>query len=167
MAKTTADELPVGRLAGAFGVRGELKCDPTASGRTVFSAGVELRCDGDRGSSVVRITQVRSHKGRLLVRIEGVEDAERAQSYAGATLYAPRERIALQRGEYLDADLVGCAVTGVDGREYGEVERVEHYPGSDMLVVSGRMVPMVRAIVLGIDLENRRISVDPPAGLLD
>jgi len=167
MAKTTPDELPVGRIAGAFGVRGECKCDPTSAGRTVFSAGVELHCLLDGESSLVRITSVRPHKGRLLVRIDGVDDAERAQRYAGAMLFAPRERLALERGEYFDADLIGCIVTGVDGTQYGTVDGVEHYPSSDMLVVGDRMVPMVRSIVLGVDVENRRISVDPPAELLD
>jgi 16S rRNA processing protein RimM len=58
-------------------------------------------------------------------------------------------------------------VAGVDGAHYGTVERVEHYPASDMLVVGGRMIPMVRAIVSEIDLTHRRIVVDPPLGLLD
>jgi ribosomal 30S subunit maturation factor RimM len=36
-----------------------------------------------------------------------------------------------------------------------------------MLVVDGRMVPMVAAIVTGVDLAERRIVIDPPQGLLD
>ena len=46
------------------------------------------------------------------------------------------------------------------------VERVEHYPASDMLVVEGHMVPMVRAIVREIELARGESSIDPPAGLL-
>jgi 16S rRNA processing protein RimM len=163
----TADELTVGRIAGVFGIHGELKCDPTSAGRIVFSAGVELRCARGEDLSSVRVTAVRPHSGRLLIRLAGVEDASSAAAYSGALLYAPRDRIALSAGEYLDDDLVGCAVHGKDGTPYGSVERVEHYPASDMLIVNGRMIPMVRAIVTGIALERRQIVVDPPAGLLD
>lgn len=161
------DLVAVGRIAGAFGVTGELKCDPTSAGRSVFVPDIELRCVRGADSGIVRITGVRPHRERLLIRIAGVEDPDAAKEYAGALLFAPRERIELQAQEYLDDDLVGCAVRDVDGSDYGTVERVEHYPASDMLVVGGRMVPMVRAIVTEIDLGRRRILVDPPEGLLD
>ena len=57
------------------------------------------------------------------------------------------------------------SLPGVDGKEYGAVDAVEHYPASDMLVVAGTLVPMVAAIVHDINLAARRIVVDPPAGL--
>ena len=164
---TDRNGVVVGRIVGAFGVRGELKCDPTSSGRTVVSLGAELRCARDEDSWTVRITSVRPHKDRLLIRIAGVEDADAAAAYAGSILYAPRAAIELSDGEYLDEDLVGCAVFGADGRAYGTVDRVEHYPSSDMLIVDGTMVPMVRAIVSEIDLQRRRILIDPPEDLFD
>lgn len=144
-----------------------MKCDPTSAGRIVFSPGVRLRCTLNGRESTVTLTSVRPHKDRLLVRIEGVDDADAAKAYAGARLFAPRENVALQEGEFLDEDLVGCEVTGVDGTAYGKVERVEHYPASDMLVVRGFMVPMVRAIVREVDLAAGTIVIDPPAGLFE
>ncbi len=101
------------------------------------------------------------------MHVEGAGDRTQAQKYVGVTLYAPRESVPLGSGEFLDADLVGCTVIDEGGRAYGAVERVEHYPASDMLVVGGRMIPMVSAIVRGIDLAGRRITVDPPSGLLE
>lgn len=160
-------DLAVGRIAGVFGVRGELKCDPTSAGRTVILAGAELRCREPDLPPTIRIESVRTHKSRLLIRIAGVEDAGAASAYAGATLFASRSDVPLQAGEYFDEDLVGCAVYGANETAYGCVERVEHFPSSDMLVVEGRMVPMVRAIVKEIDVERRRIVIDPPEGLLE
>ena len=157
----------MGRISGAFGVRGELKCDPTPAGRIVFSPGAELRCARGETSSTIRVTQVRPHKDRLLIRIEGVDDADAAQAYVGAILHAGRERIELEAGEYLDEDLVGCDVRGVDETAYGTVEAVRHYPASDMLIVGGVMVPMVAALVLDVDVAQRRIVIDPPAGLFE
>lgn len=110
---------------------------------------------------------VRSHGKRLLLRLDGVESADDAAAYAGATLWAPRDEVQVAPGEFLDADLTGCEVLGTDGTSYGRVDSVEHYPASDMLVVNGRLVPMVSAIVRDIDLEARRIVIDPPQGLLD
>jgi 16S rRNA processing protein RimM len=118
-------------------------------------------------SSVVRLRTVRGHKGRLLVAFDGVDNADAAQRFAGAVLYAPRERIPLAEGEFFDEDLAGCTVENADGVAYGHVERVEHYPSSDMLVVRGHLVPMVGAIVRSIDTASRRIVIDPPDGLFD
>jgi 16S rRNA processing protein RimM len=163
----TPNEVVVGRIAGVFGVRGELKCDPTSGGRTVVCADAELRCVHSGGSQTVRLTSVRPHKNRLLIRLAGIDDANAAAEYVGSMLYAPRAAVALAEGEYLDDDLVGCAVLGTDGKAYGCVDRVEHYPSSDMLVVGAAMIPMVRAIVSEIDLKHQRILIDPPAGLFD
>jgi 16S rRNA processing protein RimM len=160
-------DIAVGRIAGVFGVRGELKCDPTSAGRTLFLPGAQLRCVRGAEASTIRIAAVRAHGRRLLLRIEGVEDADAAGRYAGARLCVDRDQIALAPGEYLDDDLIGCNVENVRGTHYGAVERVEHYPSSDLLVVGGRMVPLVSAIVTKIELRNRLIIIDPPAGLMD
>lgn len=126
-----------------------------------------MRCDAAGVSRSVRLRTVRAHKGRLLVTFDGVGDADAAAAFNGATLYAPRERIPLNDGEFFDEDLVGCAVVSESGEAYGNVERVEHYPASDMLVVRGHLVPMVAAIVRDVDVGSRRIVIDPPAGLFD
>jgi len=163
---TDRDDVIVGRISGVFGVHGELKCDPSSAGRTVFSKGSELRCLQNESWRTIRLTAVRPHNDRLLIRIDGVDDAASAASFTGAVLCAPRAEIPLGENEYLDDDLVGCSVY-IGATPYGAVERVEHYPSSDMLVVAGRMIPMVRAIVTEIDLAKKRIVVDPPEGLLD
>ena len=169
MRATQKNELPVGRIAGLFGIRGELKCDPTSAGRAVFSPGAQLRLvlRDDEGETVT-IESVREHKGRLLIALEEAPDATSAQRFIGATFFAPRALLDVEPGEFLDVDLVGCSVVGADGRVHGAVERIEHYPSSDMLVVNGRLLPMVRAFVKSIDVKKKEIVIDDlPAGLLD
>lgn len=157
----------VGRLAGVFGLRGELKCDATSAARSLFMPGAAFQYErGDKCDSL-QLRSVREHRGRLLLGLEGVEDTTAAEAFVGATLYAPKESIPLSGGEYLDENLVGCSVVTKKGTRCGLVERVEHYPASDMLVVANKMIPMVSAIVLEVDTANKIIKIDPPAGLLD
>lgn len=101
-----------------------------------------------------------------MLSLDGATDRTSAERFVGAELYASKSAIPLDQGEYLDADLIGCIVVGVSGAAYGSVERVEHLPASDMLVVGARMVPMVAAIVREIDVTRKRIVIDPPEGLL-
>jgi 16S rRNA processing protein RimM len=165
----TPSELPIGRIAGLFGIRGELKCDPTSAGRALFVPGARLSVIlSPDAREFVTIESVREHKGRLLIALEEALDATSAERFIDATFYAPKESLDVEEGEYLDADLVGCTVRGHDGRTYGIVERVEHFPASDMLVVGGRLLPMVRAFIADIDTSARVVTVrDLPEGLLE
>lgn len=166
--RSTPNELPVGRIAGIFGIQGELKCDPTSAGRSLFARRESFRAQFPGGESAeVRVASVREHKGRLLIRLDGVQSANDAEAFAGVLLYADASRIVLEPGEYLDRDLAGCELYGENGKALGKVERLEHYPGSDMLIVNGQMVPMVAAFIKSIDIDAKRIVVDLPAGLLD
>lgn len=144
-----------------------MKCDPTSSGRSVFQSGAELQAERDGAAFALRLTAVRPHKGRLLIRTQGVNDADAAKALVGAVLFAPRGQLDVAAEEYLDTDLAGCRVLGVDGTDYGTVDAVEHYPASDMLVVGATLVPMVAAIVRDVDTAARQIVIDPPAGLFD
>jgi 16S rRNA processing protein RimM len=160
-------DLPIGRIVGVFGVKGELKCDPTSAGRTLFVDGATLQCRLRGESRDAVLTGVREHKGRLLLRLAGVETAEDAQALTGAIFHAQRDRLRLEPGEHFDADLVGCELFDSGGVSVGRVSAVEHYPASDMLIVGGKMIPMVREFIRAVDTARKRIQVELPEGLLD
>ncbi|HEY8297386.1 MAG TPA: ribosome maturation factor RimM [Candidatus Baltobacteraceae bacterium] len=160
--------MPVGRIAGIFGLNGELKCDPTSAGRTLFFKDAELRLiDAGGAARTVRLETVREHKGRLLVRLAGIADATAAEAFAGATFYADATQIDLDENEYLDRDLVGCTLYDDSGASLGVVTAVQHFPTSDMLVVGGKLVPMIHQFIRSIDIAKRSVVVDLPLGLLD
>lgn len=129
--------------------------------------GARLRCVVNDRSDDVTIESVREHKGRLLIALDEAQDATAAERFVGATFYASKESLDVGDDEYLDVDLVGCEVFSVDGKRYGVVTSVQHYPASDMLIVDGRMLPMVKAFIRTIDITTKRITVDVPPGLLD
>ena len=77
----------------------------------------------------------------------------------------------LPAGTYYHHELIGCTMATLDGRAIGVVRAVEGAEGSQRLVVGeGRgevLVPLADEICVQIDLEARRIVVDPPEGLLE
>jgi ribosomal 30S subunit maturation factor RimM len=40
------------------------------------------------------------------------------------------------------------------------------YPAQDLLRVGDALIPLVRGIVIEVDVPGRRITVDPPKGML-
>ena len=157
-------------MAGVFGLRGELKIDPSRIGADALAAGMDVRATLLDGSArTLRIRTLRQHKGRPLAAFAGVDDANAAQTLVGAALAIDRAAVELGRDEYFDEDLVGCTLVDEAGHELGAVVAVEHYPAQDMLRVGprGAIVPLVRAFVRAIDVAGRRIEVSLPPGLLD
>jgi len=113
----------------------------------------------------------RSHRDRFLVRFEGVSDRGTAQDLRGA-LYVPQSEVReLGTGEYWIHDLVGCRVSDPAGRDIGVVASVITNPAQDLLAVDTaegeRLIPAVRQILVAVDLTERRVTVDPPEGLLE
>jgi 16S rRNA processing protein RimM len=173
---TTRSDANAGRVAGVFGLRGELKVAPSRIGDDALAAGVELRATlGDGSVRMLRVRSLRRHQGRPLVSFDGVDDANAAEVLVGAMLSIDRRAVDLDEGEYFDDDLVGCSLVGADGVVLGEVTAVEHYPAQDVVIVAlprgsrerRAMVPLVRAFVKAVDVPARRITVDLPPGLLD
>jgi 16S rRNA processing protein RimM len=174
---TTRSDANAGRVAGVFGLRGELKVAPSRIGDDALAAGVEVRATlADGTVRALRVRALRRHQGRPLVTFDGVDDATSAQVLVGAALAIDRSDVELDDGEYFDDDLVGCALVDASGVVLADVVAVEHYPAQDVLLVTlprdggpvrRAMVPLVRAFVKGIDVRARRISVELPAGLLD
>jgi 16S rRNA processing protein RimM len=72
-----------------------------------------------------------------------------------------------------DSDAGSAGDAGAAGGErIGEIVRVDHGPGADMLIVArpdGRqtLVPFVTAIVPTVDIAAGRVVITPPDGLLD
>jgi 16S rRNA processing protein RimM len=167
---TTPSDLNAGRIVGVFGLRGECKVDATRLGTDALRPGSVVRVRlADGVERDLRVRSARLHKGRPLAAFDGFDDPSAAETLVGATLALDRSDVVLSAGEYLDADLVGCAIVDSEGTRLGDVMAVEHYPSQDMLVVgtARALVPMVAAFVRSIDVVRKSIVVDLPPGLLD
>jgi 16S rRNA processing protein RimM len=166
-----------GRVAGVFGLRGELKVAATRIGADALKNGMTLTVTLTDGTAhALRVRSLRIHQDRPLIAFDGYADATAAQALVGATLSIPRDDVRLARGEYFDEDLIGCVLVDErSGAELCTVASVEHYPAQDMLVVlrqaqhdkASSMVPMVREFVKRIDVAAKRITVALPPGLLN
>jgi 16S rRNA processing protein RimM len=75
-------------------------------------------------------------------------------------LVARRAAPELASDEYWATDLVGCDVVAGD-RALGRVESMRAYPSCEVLEVGELLVPLVRDAIRSIDVDARRIEVDP------
>lgn len=113
------------------------------------------------------------HKGDWIFKFSGVDSIGDADRFAGAELWIPREdRGSLPAGEYFHDDLIGSLVSdSLTGEVIGPVTDCHHFGASPLLEVDYQnrqvLIPLVDSICRVVDVENRRILVDLPEGLLD
>ncbi|HVL40214.1 MAG TPA: ribosome maturation factor RimM, partial [Fimbriimonadaceae bacterium] len=152
----------VGRIVGAFGLKGQVKVEPLTEFLARFEPGSVFRV-GDRE---LALEQSQWHKGRLLLKLEGIDRVEDAEALQWAYLETQEEDMPpLEEDEYFTKDLIGMALVTHDGRALGYVDQVLPMPAHDVLVSGSLMIPAVKQFVKSVDLEQRRIVVELIEGM--
>ena len=168
------DLILMGRAAGAFGIKGEVKLTSFARDDTIFQRVGVIYAGADPVSArPLTIRGARAHGGRLLLSLAEVANREEAAALGGAWVYLRRQDLdPLPEDEYYWFELVGAEVSTVGGRRLGRVARVTEAGAHDLLVVQapGRpelLIPVTEQMVPRLDSEAGRVVVDPPPGLLE
>lgn len=164
MSRAPSPVLEIGYVARPHGVRGELRVVTHDPDSTTLLAVDEVQI----GGVAYRVAQARQVQGAFLVRLVGLGDRNQAEGLRGKVLAVDRALIPLEEGEVFLADLVGCAVVREDGSPYGIVAAVETGAQDRLVIHDGdveRLLPLVSAFVVDVDLEAGRVVVAPPEDL--
>jgi 16S rRNA processing protein RimM len=122
----------VGRVAGAFGVRGELRIttytqDPLA----VFHYRDLKREDG---AAALTLQAARVAKGGIIVRAKEVADKDQADRLRGLRLFVDRDALPpTDEDEFYLADLIGLNAISADGEPFGRIKAVHNFGAGDIL----------------------------------
>lgn len=164
------DLICVASIAGAFGVRGEVRLKSyTSDPNAIEDYNPLLTEDGSRSFEVGVLRPI---KNGLSVRLSSVGTKEEADALKGVNLYVPRSRLpSLPDDEFYHTDLIGLAVYDTGGTQLGTVKSVQNHGAGDLLEIHGAglkssvLLPFTRAAVPTVDLAAGRIVADPPDGL--
>lgn len=161
-----ARRILVGRIHGAFGVRGELKLESfTEPAATIFryqpwtlrdAQGRERVLDGARGRE--------TNKG-LVATFPDVADRDAAEAMRGTEIYVPRTVLPPPKpGEYYWVDLEGLRVVNTEGADFGTVSHLFSTGANDVLVARGereRMIPFLEPdYIKSVDFDTGVVTVD-------
>lgn len=171
-----ADHLIVARVRRPHGVRGEVQISvDTDRPRAVFRPGRTLGLGNPTGEPTGRtvvVETMRSVPNGALLRLQGVTSREAAALLRGNTLLIGSSEAAPAGDDEIHyRHLVGLAAR-LAGAPLGRVEGLLELPGGLTLVIrtaEGKeiLVPFVREMVLGVDLEAGALDLELPEGLLD
>ena len=175
------DAVEVGRILGAWGVKGWIKVQPYAedpqalfsSKRWYLQPPESVGPKSTVAPQLLRVVQAREQGDVIVANIQDLNDRDAAQALRGARLFVPRSSFpTADDGEYYWVDLIGLAVVNRQGDALGEVIglietgpqsvlRLRPPGASEPLKPSEeRLIPFVDAFVDGVDLEGKTITVD-------
>lgn len=120
----------------------------------------------------LEIDYIRFHKQFVIIKffdINSINEAEELKNYQ--VLIDESEKYLLPEDNFYVDDLIDCEVYLESGSYLGKLIDVVDTSGTDIFLVKGQdkeyMLPASREMILEIDLENKKIIVDPIPGILD
>lgn len=174
------DAIEVGRVLGAWGVKGGIKVKPHAADpQALFSTKRWYlqppdapRPPGARAASpmpaLLRIASAREQGELVVATVQDLDDRDAAEALKGARVFVPRASFpSADADEFYWVDLIGLTVVDRLGVPLGAVVGlIETGPHCVLRVQPAdaqapeRLIPFVAAYVDGVDLPARRITVD-------
>jgi 16S rRNA processing protein RimM len=142
--------------------------------------GTPLKYGTDANPREVTLERHWLHKGRAVLKFEGIDSINDAEPLRGLEVAIPsEERATLEEDAVYIDDLIGCrvfdlrGVGAAEGRDVGEIVEVDRESTAHpLLVVRGShgsevLIPFVKAFLVKVDVPAKRIEMDLPEGLLE
>ncbi|MBC8338359.1 MAG: 16S rRNA processing protein RimM [Rhodospirillales bacterium] len=167
MATSSEDRVCVGAIAGARGLKGEVRIKSFTGDPDDISAYGPVWTEDESRS--FKVTVKSRAKGLLIARLDGVNDRTEADALKGTRLYVSRDALpAPEDGVFYHADLVGLTAETETGEALGTVQAIHNFGAGDILEIVGgeenedMMVPFTEAMVPEVDLEGGCVVIVPP-----
>jgi 16S rRNA processing protein RimM len=159
----------IGRVVKPQGRKGEVAVLPLSDRPDRFPGLRRAYVPGPGGEArEVHVTDCWPHKGRFVLKLEGVDSIDQAEAYRGLELRIGEEELApLPAGSYYHHQLKGLRAEDTEGRPLGTAVDVMETGGeAPVLVVSGPqgevLVPLAATFVREVDLQAGRLVLSIP-----
>ena len=156
----------VGRIHGAFGVRGELKLESfTEPKAAILHYQPWILRDAQGGERVLDGARGRETNKGLVAAFPEIADRDAAEALRGSELWVPRSALPPPKpGEYYWVDLEGLRVVNIEGADFGTVSHLFSTGANDVLVARGdreRMIPFLEPdYITSVDFDAGVVTVD-------
>lgn len=162
---STERRILLGRVIGAFGVRGELKLESWTNPRdALFRYKPWILVHRGEESLVSAAKGKLNPNGSITARLPDVETRDDAEAIVGAEIWVLRSQLPPSKpGEYYWVDLEGLKVATIDGVELGTISHLFNNGANDVIAIKGereRYLPYTPDVVREVDLDGGRMLVD-------
>ncbi|MFZ3072785.1 MAG: ribosome maturation factor RimM [Thermodesulfobacteriota bacterium] len=168
------ERVPLGKIVGVHGLKGELKIYLYASGEEVADTVESLKSSRETvfidGLPYI-LKGIKRHKAVMLVKFEGVSRCEDAKVFIGKDVFVVKRALPdLGDGEYYAFEIQGMEVSSLDGRNLGKVVNIFSTGSNDVYVVEGPLgeilIPAIKDVIVKIDVPGKKMTIRLIEGLI-
>ncbi|MGD9083134.1 MAG: ribosome maturation factor RimM [Desulfobacterales bacterium] len=167
--------VPVGKIVGAHGVKGNIKVYSYAESLSVFKPGSLILLINPKGfEKIYKIKWVKPHGKLALLALKGIENRNSVEPLIGSVFFIERSRLPEpEEGSYYWVDIIGISVFTTGDEYLGVVESIIPTGSNDVFVVRDpngvhdheTLIPALGSVILEINLKRKTMRVDLPEGL--
>ena len=156
----------IGRVAGAFGVKGEVRIAAFGDDPKALLAYRDLKRKD--GSPAFTLLSGRTTKGELIAKTRDVLVKEAIDALRGLDLYVDRDQLPLpDEDEFYLTDLIGLRAETPEGEILGAVKSVQNFGAGDILEIEPEAaaafyLPFTREAVPEVRIAEGFITAVPP-----
>lgn len=165
---TDPEYITVGLIVSPRGLQGHIKVNVETDFPERFSGSSQVYIN--RQATVIE--EVSWHKGQAIIKLQGVDNEEEADTLVGCVIEIHRSQLfSLEEDVYFHFQLVGLNVITTGGDTIGTIAEIMSMASADIYVIKGKngeiLVPATEEIIKSIDLEKGIMVIEPMDGLLD
>ncbi|MGG3738671.1 ribosome maturation factor RimM [Aeribacillus pallidus] len=165
----------VGKIVNTHGIRGEVRVisrtdfpeERYKKGNTLY-----IFMPNQSEPIPVIIKSHRTHKSFDLLTFEGYNNINEVEKFKGSLLKISEEQLGeLEEGEFYFHEIIGCDVITTDGEVIGQVAEILTPGANDVWVVKGPnrkefYIPYIDDVVKEVNIDEKKITIEPMEGLL-
>lgn len=164
-----------GRIIGAHGIRGELKVVPLTDDSRRFLRMKECYLCGPKLENLTpaKAKSARIDKTNVLLKLEGVEDRDKAESLKGTYIAVSRaDAVPLKKDSYYIADLIGLDISDDERGHLGKVCDCYETGANYILEIKrdkpkNLLLPFLKQFCYEVNVEEGYIKCRLPEGLYE
>ncbi|UFU01004.1 ribosome maturation factor RimM [Radiobacillus kanasensis] len=165
----------VGKIVNTHGIRGEVKVVRITDFEERFEKGETLYWVSSEGGEPIPLTidGHRIHKQFDLLHFKSYDSINDVERFKNGMLKIEESQLTpLEEGEYYYHQIIGCEVETVEGEFLGKIKEILSPGANDVWVIQrpkqkDLLIPYIEEIVVDINVEEKKVKIDPMEGLLD
>lgn len=164
--------LECGQITRAHGINGAMVINPFCDSYEVFAQLKTIYLKKGNKFSPLKVKKCSPYKNSAIVIVDGITTPEDVTKMRMEYVYAHRNDILRNDGDYFIADLIGLEVLDANTNElYGILKDVTNQGAQDLYVIkregkTDAYIPAIKEFVKEISLE-KGIFITPIEGMLD
>ncbi|WP_075980950.1 ribosome maturation factor RimM [Bacillus massilinigeriensis] len=165
----------VGKIVNTHGIKGEVRViSRTDFANERYQPGNKLYLfmpDSNEPTPLI-IKSHRVHKSFDLLTFEGFDNVNDVEKMKGGILKVTEEALGkLEENEFYYHEIIGCTVFTTEGESLGRITEILTPGANDVWVIKGSrgkeiLIPYIEDIVKDVNVQDRKVVIEPMEGLL-